>query len=972
MENQDQRRTHTHTQGHESHEVHACHNCGWPFSNPHPSSKHRRAHKKICGTIQGYKPLVSDDGLHLSVDDPYTQGPNSLDTGNNGKVNGGTGEFLTRSGDEVFLDAIANFSDGALSPGSKEPLGDSLDSATVLEIVNIKYQEFSGSSDFNDVNQLIDKSTDDNQMQDPSILQSERVKDENMPELQGQQLSSSITDLRMAVHSDDFFGLSSDSNPSEAEAKPDMLLENKIYAGENVRHCSLASVAKDTNLKENDKIKSDSDMIDIVVFSDNTVGDTGEEMPKIEEKNNVQFLSAMPQEELSPEVSSTLSTNDSTNGVQVEFAHMIQFATSGDVKTLQGMGERNVNVSTIPLCDDRADVAAHPQNECEDFIDHKGVLPQNSLSLPSSEAWKPKQDDLKDFDDEENNFLINQSQLSEKREVLPPDGRVLDSSMKEQESCDLVAEESIEVSSVKFMIESDERSDEIGASMNGMKIEMNDNYMIHFSEERRSDGAYRNSQQISFPQGSFVAASKENSNDISFGGSTTETTSAISMDNISHHEKYTKEINSIAVEGKCRGANVENDIEISPKTLQLSNLHLEVKPSSDVYKSDDVVEMGIFEKYDITDAQYMERPIVKDSSLPKPASSNLECPVLSEVAMDMSARTSEGIECANKSPLSGAQEDIKDDEINSSCRVNKECNEFISTSADSHQTQDAELLVKAAEDLSRNYSSLYSLNELSTQCVSVVEDNQGERDREVSAITVVPVQDQSGNNKVQLPSSAIHTSIDYGLQCDSLEGNQGSVSGLPSTDLLVSAEAGKSNLKDPKAASERQQHETPEMFEPPSFMTLVEPGLVVAASEVQNGLNQQYPSSTSSQVGWFPSLTQVTNESQGRKRNEEIIAKITNYRTSKQHTPLQSPVGEAAHSNKPESPKLEEKSMTNKNGESPAAKAVKGEGGKGWNSPARYPADIKRQNKKVKSRPHWIPFHPKSLIVYLEDLSKVP
>ncbi|XP_074306805.1 uncharacterized protein LOC141642044 isoform X2 [Silene latifolia] len=32
-----------------------CHKCGWPFPNVHPSSKHRRAHKRVCGTIEGYR-----------------------------------------------------------------------------------------------------------------------------------------------------------------------------------------------------------------------------------------------------------------------------------------------------------------------------------------------------------------------------------------------------------------------------------------------------------------------------------------------------------------------------------------------------------------------------------------------------------------------------------------------------------------------------------------------------------------------------------------------------------------------------------------------------------------------------------------------------------------------------------------------------------------------------------------------------
>ncbi|KAH9605672.1 hypothetical protein KSS87_021523 [Heliosperma pusillum] len=35
--------------------VHVCHTCGWPFPKPHPSSKHRKAHKRVCGTIEGYR-----------------------------------------------------------------------------------------------------------------------------------------------------------------------------------------------------------------------------------------------------------------------------------------------------------------------------------------------------------------------------------------------------------------------------------------------------------------------------------------------------------------------------------------------------------------------------------------------------------------------------------------------------------------------------------------------------------------------------------------------------------------------------------------------------------------------------------------------------------------------------------------------------------------------------------------------------
>ena len=74
--------------------------------------------------------------------------------------------------------------------------------------------------------------------------------------------------------------------------------------------------------------------------------------------------------------------------------------------------------------------------------------------------------------------------------------------------------------------------------------------------------------------------------------------------------------------------------------------------------------------------------------------------------------------------------------------------------------------------------------------------------------------------------------------------------------------------------------EKPEEIEAPSFMTLVEP---------TNG------QSTTEQAGWFPSKAHGPNESQGRKKNEEIIAKVTNWgdhHNQQQRTPLKSLLGE--------------------------------------------------------------------------------
>ncbi|RZC12545.1 hypothetical protein D0Y65_012355 [Glycine soja] len=1093
MDNQDQRRTHT--AGHESHGVHSCHKCGWPFPNPHPSAKHRRAHKKICGTIEGYKRSASEgqphlngsDDEHVSDDDHKTpglvvSGPKSLETGNNEKGNEGNGEKLIRSEDEVFSDAVADFLDSGSNPEIKERLQDNLDSGANVERVDIKETNFSGSSegkDFNgakiaaDASQFIDKSTDDSQIQNLNIFQNESVEVGTAVELQGQlscptvdPLSSSIADLRTEestiVDSDVFFGLSSDSLLGETEAMPDILPEKKIHAVENVTDCSLISVAKETNFKEKDEISSAvhvveivessdngvgeaceevskiavsdavsldyqvgdgadhlkenngaeinsyRDVVEIVESSDKVVGETSEEVSKIavsdvvsldhqvgdgavhlKEKNGAEFLSLLPPDNLPLELNSVVITNDA----QGDSAYMIQFATSSDNKNLQEKGEGNVNVNPLPTYDDRSD-EAHPRSEYGDFKDLEGVAYQNPF-LQSSESLEYEADDLKDKVSEENKFHFDANQLSEKSDILSLDMDVIDNSMKmepvnsEPTPKEMHAEECTEVSPAKVTVECHQRSDDIDASRNATKTETNEIHMVHFSEEHGSDDTCKNSQQISLPEGSLMASSNESQRDESFGCATSETTRAININSTSHHEVKITEIKDVTSDGKVVGSNLENDIEIILKDLQPNDiLQSEVKQSDDLFKSDctgksDAAgEMGKNE-HDSPDAQCMERLIVSDTSLPKSATSHFESPAISEssdIVDDGPVNKSNGTECRNTNPLPGAQKDIKEDEVYINIKLNEEYNKSVDvdTPTESHQAEDAGLLVKAAEDLAREYTS------------PLTTEPSAQPDREVSGLTAVPVQDQAGNNLGKLGSSRVDASVESGSQCDSLEGIWGSVSvlsiqsdapavidaeTLPSTGLLASTEAGKSNFNDSKATPDRQQSGKSEMFEAPSFMTLVDPGQVspkANASEVQKGQNTQQPDSTS-QAAWFPTLTQVVNESQGRKKNEEIIAKVTNWSASKEHTPLKSLLGEAAHSSKPRSPKMEEKSVSQKSGkvpekngsglttvnsilgpESPVAQVVKGEVAKEWNSPARYPADIKREKRKVKSRPYWI------------------
>ncbi|KAF3456689.1 hypothetical protein FNV43_RR01343 [Rhamnella rubrinervis] len=244
-----------------------------------------------------------------------------------------------------------------------------------------------------------------------------------------------------------------------------------------------------------------------------------------------------------------------------------------------------------------------------------------------------------------------------------------------------------------------------------------------------------------------------------------------------------------------------------------------------------------------------------------------------------------------------------------------------------------------------------------------------------------PLQEES--EKKQLGPSAIDVSVDSSSQSDSLEGNWGSASVLSTqsdAQAIIDAEAlpptvsqgtrEKVNSKQPKATSGGEHSDKSDMFEPPSFMTLVEPRGVsdekTTDSEIQIMHNPQQSDQSSLQAGWFPSLTNVVNESQGRKKNEEIIAKVTNWSTGKQHTPLKNLLSEASQEQKAKSPTLKENQApsgpvaTTVNSildpQSHTSKTASRETGKEWDSPARYHSDIKREKRKAKGRPSWVQF----------------
>ncbi|GKA60762.1 gag/pol polyprotein [Tanacetum coccineum] len=107
----------------EGRRVHLCTKCGWPFSNPYPSPKHRRSHKKHCGTIEGYTVLI---GAEAVSDDDHHGDTDKEKSPNNGTSQGGSVKesldkdlFYTFSDDEIG-EAKKSTLDEAESPSAKK------------------------------------------------------------------------------------------------------------------------------------------------------------------------------------------------------------------------------------------------------------------------------------------------------------------------------------------------------------------------------------------------------------------------------------------------------------------------------------------------------------------------------------------------------------------------------------------------------------------------------------------------------------------------------------------------------------------------------------------------------------------------------------------------------------------------------------------------------------------------------------
>ncbi|XWS09238.1 hypothetical protein CRYUN_Cryun40dG0068400 [Craigia yunnanensis] len=253
MDNQVQGKNHA--SGHESHGVYLCHKCGWPFPNPHPSAKHRRSHKKICGSIEGFKLVdsgditqrtASDDEPHSDEDHktPFTQVPEVMESGSLEKTIGGIGAMSNISEYEVFSDAAMEFQDSAFGLGRQ----DSLDNVSKAD--KIAEKDLTSTIYFKDcvdtnILQPPRNSADRSQKENP-VLKSTPIPSIGTSEHQDVGLSYS-------KDSEDRNGSAGDLVPIKTETLMGVTEESReVSAGARVAECS---VVQETDANENEEGK---------------------------------------------------------------------------------------------------------------------------------------------------------------------------------------------------------------------------------------------------------------------------------------------------------------------------------------------------------------------------------------------------------------------------------------------------------------------------------------------------------------------------------------------------------------------------------------------------------------------------------------------------------------------------------------------------------------------------------------------
>ncbi|KAJ8530780.1 hypothetical protein K7X08_023661 [Anisodus acutangulus] len=904
MENQDHKITTP--SGHENHGPHLCHKCGWPFPNAHPSSRHRRAHKKVCGKIEGYKLSeleTADNSTHSAVsnDEHHSDGDHRTPSPND-KM---TSVKSYQSEDETFSDAVTEFPDSGISPGMEERPGSVKHLSTNVIKIDDELLKANATGD-------ISGSSNDTQhaaeVNDPESLESAI----DHPEVAG-SLSTKL---------DRPSGSQLDSDPMKSKIPEDASLQ-EINASESIEAKQMQmSSGQPNDLKGMEDINTGEGLVDAgeasVEVSQSVVSDTDEKT-----SNNESYESKPLEEE--GKISSPSIVESKLLEAEEQATNSVPIGAE-----LQHKERENPDSAYLKLDLPEADVKAldvvnvdkeHEQLGC--CIRGGGISTQLSPMLVSK-ADGGRQVELSDSSKAEEGredvhvvSLAKDLTASDNPELLLKDFKDYD---KFKFSLPLDLGSSEEISSAK--------DDAVAASEVSQSFVDTDGSIstvaLDISVDQVSEEKAAVSAEGKTDMNTYIASVQE------------EAKQATKVDDLEIERTET----SFTIAEENKGGHPEDELLTNKETTPVDTSRI-----SEANQTMVTVE-GIDQ--DEHEKASTEHPIVAGDETEEKLAGVSEG---DKTIYPVGGHNNHAI-ATDTTTLHESREEIfheasKDDTISSDAKALESAS---ATGLDSKVISDCDV---------KESTGLF----VDTVLNSHVVDNSHAGDGLKSAAGVIPSASQNeGNDKLVKQNDTVSavSPMTSSSRADSLDANWGSVSVLSTqSESTAVTDAETTDTRKPTSESHPDKSD---VYEPPSSMTLVESGesadKKTAASEIETHLNSQQPK-TEALAGWFPSITNVVNESQGRKKNdEEIIAKVTNWSgTTKQHTPLKNLLGEARSPNAKQVPKKDETASTktttvNSILSSEAAPTKEAE--KEWNSPARYPVDIKKEKRKTK--PYWVPF----------------
>lgn len=947
--------------GHEGHSggVHVCKKCGWPFPNPHPNSRHKRSHKKVCGTIEGYRLddhdakhkthlMDGSDGEHISDDEHKTQSGKVLETTISRRSSGGVGSRSsrsTRSEDEVFADAVTDFTDtpapGEASDGVIQRFY-SMQRVTENDLDDIKHAAENASADNLCAPSILLK---DNQVQGQTVQKLEGGNDRTEAGILSQDhITSSTTGpalvSALATVGNDNEGETADeskevlsSNTSELrtsyyetteEASEDISIlraANEKILGPVSGGGLEKSTGMKTTFSENNaesqvvddpgnffSLENPTEVIDPANISSSKLNDVMEDYGSKTGANEDAYILA---------ISDALPLDKNHEIVVEEVDHK-----RGKFNTLKAPDSATETVEYGILC--AAEEVCSGIDLSETGDDGKKVYSEDD-AFRSVNAVENKL-----------NQDVGQKSLSEQNVVEEP-GQLLD-----VEASNAVINEFS--SDVTFGFKTENLEDKkVGCAEEPKPIVSSENMFAEGASSNTVDNPDFTSNE---------AANTSNS--------TTYNVEHVVLQKIDNSEMSGKELSGSLLLAE----HAINDIP--PQVKGLSNIH----DSSDTDKDGNT---GVIQT--LLDGNEMRNggneAVIAETALGGLSisgsrdgihdplelgriSGHDESDKMVDSGEVMVGRSLPMVESTDGS--SGVTECMGGDGPGATLKTGD-----VPGSITKVIPSDA---LEVCEDAQCSSQSSAAVNGSCTKKFAEEASGVVESDRIVKQHVAVTIADV-------LPDS--------NSQTDSLEGNWGSVSVMsalsdtapaidtPASNHLQSSAAENIGSLDLKPVMESQHYESKLTVEPHVGI-----GKMEGVSEIQT-LEEQKEKGLALQTSWSSSVAHLENTPQGVKRNEEIIAKVTNWSAEKQHIPLKTLLGEATARSRAESPihtqlnpKADEIPIAN-NGYSetenvilssnnPTSEDFKEEMGKEWNSPARYPVNIKTEKRKAKSRPYWAPF----------------